>query len=206
LPIPCSWSRRHSWGPGSSIRSKPDHPVVHVAWADVAAYANWAGKQIPAEAEWELAARGGLDGAEFAWGDELTPGRRWMANTWQGEFPVSGTGEDGYRGTSPAGVYPANGYGLSGYREILGIGSWSRITGRSVRPAQDLADHLSGRLCGGRRCCRRPGWQSAQPDQAADCQVGAQEEGDGGHELHGVAQQPVLGVLEQRLGGLRPEF
>ena len=104
---------RHPQGPGSSIRSKPDHPVVHVAWADVAAYARWAGKQIPTEAEWELAARGGLDGAEFAWGDELTPGGQWMANTWQGEFPVSDIGEDGYQGTSPVGVYPANGYGLS---------------------------------------------------------------------------------------------
>ncbi len=104
---------RHPQGPGSSIRSRPDHPVVHVAWADVAAYASWAGKEIPTEAEWELAARGGLDGAEFAWGDELTPGGQWMANTWQGEFPVSDTGEDGYQGTSPVGVYPANGYGLS---------------------------------------------------------------------------------------------
>lgn len=74
---------RHPQGPGSSIRSKPDHPVVHIAWADAAAYASWAGKQIPAEAEWELAARGGLDGTEFAWGDELTPGGQWMANTWQ---------------------------------------------------------------------------------------------------------------------------
>ena len=104
---------RHPQGPGSSIRSRPDHPVVHVAWADVAAYASWAGKEIPTEAEWELAARGGLDGAEFAWGDELTPGGQWMANTWQGEFPVSDTGEDGYQGTSPVGAYPANGYGLS---------------------------------------------------------------------------------------------
>jgi formylglycine-generating enzyme required for sulfatase activity len=78
---------RQPQGPGSSIRSKPDHPVVHVAWADAVAYASWVGKDIPTEAEWELAARGGLDGAEFAWGDELTPGGHWMANTWQGEFP-----------------------------------------------------------------------------------------------------------------------
>ena len=78
---------RHPQGPGTSIRSKPDHPVVHVAWADAAAYASWAAKELPTEAEWELAARGGLDGAEFAWGDELTPGGQWMANTWQGEFP-----------------------------------------------------------------------------------------------------------------------
>ncbi len=103
---------RHPDGPGSSIGRKPDHPVVHVAWADVEAYAAWAGKQVPSEAEWEFAARGGLDGAEFAWGDELNPGGRWMANTWQGDFPVHNAVEDGYAGTAPVGRYPANGYGL----------------------------------------------------------------------------------------------
>jgi sulfatase modifying factor 1 len=79
---------RHPQGPGSSIRKKPDHPVVQVAWADVAAYAAWAGRELPTEAEWELDCRGGLDGAEFAWGVELNPDGRWMANTWQGEFPA----------------------------------------------------------------------------------------------------------------------
>ena len=103
---------RHPQGPGSSVKKRPDHPVVHVAWADVQAYAAWAGKQLPTEAEWELAARGGLDGAEFAWGDELNPGGRWMANTWQGEFPVENTSRDGYEGTAPVGSYPPNGYGL----------------------------------------------------------------------------------------------
>ena len=119
LADPHNWWRpvagadwRHPQGPGSSIRTKPDHPVVHLAYADVSAYAAWAGKAIPTEAEWELAARGGLDGAEFAWGDELNPGGQWMANTWQGEFPLIDLGADGYRGTSPAGSYPANGYGL----------------------------------------------------------------------------------------------
>ena len=103
---------RHPDGPGSSIKRKPDHPVVHVAWADVVEYARWADRQLPTEAEWEFAARGGLDGAEFAWGDELTPGGRWMANTWQGDFPRHNTAEDGYVGTAPVGRYPANGYGL----------------------------------------------------------------------------------------------
>jgi len=121
-PVPgADW--RHPQGPGSSVRNKPDHPVVHVAWADVAAYAAWAGKAIPTEAEWELAARGGLDGAEFAWGDEFNPGGEWMANTWQGEFPIQNTGADGYDGTSPVGVFPANGYGL--YDMIGNVWEWT---------------------------------------------------------------------------------
>jgi formylglycine-generating enzyme len=103
---------RHPQGPDSSVRRRPDHPVVHVAWEDVVAYADWAGKELPTEAEWEYAARGGLDGATYAWGEELTPGGRWMANTWQGDFPVHNTREDGYEGTAPVGCYPANGYGL----------------------------------------------------------------------------------------------
>jgi formylglycine-generating enzyme len=106
-----SW--RHPQGPGSSVKNKPDHPVVHVAWADVQAYATWAGKQLPTEAEWELACRGGLDGATYAWGDELNPGGRWMANTWQGEFPIHNTRQDGYEGTAPVGSFPRNGYGLA---------------------------------------------------------------------------------------------
>jgi hypothetical protein len=103
---------RHPQGPGSSIRGLDDHPVVHVAYGDAQAYARWAGKSLPTEAQWEYAARGGLEGAEFAWGDELTPGGRHMANIWQGAFPFHNTGEDGYVRTSPVKRYPPNGYGL----------------------------------------------------------------------------------------------
>jgi formylglycine-generating enzyme required for sulfatase activity len=103
---------RHPQGPGSSIKGKDDHPVVHVAWQDVQAYAAWAGKEIPSEAEWEFAARGGLDGAEFAWGGEFTPAGRYMANTWQGEFPHQNLASDGFERTSPVATFPANGYGL----------------------------------------------------------------------------------------------
>jgi sulfatase modifying factor 1 len=103
---------RHPRGPASSIGRVIDHPVVHVAYEDAEAYAAWVGKELPTEAEWEFAARGGLDGAEFVWGDELAPGGRHMANTFQGEFPWRNTLEDGFEYTSPVGSFPPNGYGL----------------------------------------------------------------------------------------------
>ncbi len=103
---------RHPDGPDSSLHGCERHPVVHVAYADAEAYAAWIGKQLPTETEWEFAARGGLDGAEYAWGDALMPKGRPQANTWQGEFPYENTLLDGYEGTSPVGKFPPNGYGL----------------------------------------------------------------------------------------------
>jgi sulfatase modifying factor 1 len=103
---------RHPEGLTSHIDGRWDHPVVHVAYEDVVAYAAWAGKALPSETEWEFAARGGLRDATYAWGEEFAPRGQAMANTWQGRFPFENLAEDGYEGTSPVGTFPANGYGL----------------------------------------------------------------------------------------------
>jgi len=114
---------RHPRGPQSSMVGLDAHPVVHVAYADVEAYCKWAGKELPTEAEWEFAARGGLEGAEFAWGDQAEPEGKMMANTWQGEFPILNLVKDGFEWTSPVGSFPPNGYGL--YDMIGNVWEWT---------------------------------------------------------------------------------
>ncbi|MGS2617781.1 formylglycine-generating enzyme family protein [Micromonospora sp. LZ34] len=130
VPGAC-WHRPE--GPGSGIDERLDYPVVQIAYADALAYARWAGKSLPTEAQWEYAARGGLDGATYAWGNEFTPGGRLMANTWHGDFPWENLAPAGYQGTTPVGMFPPNGYGL--YDMCGNVWEWTRDLYSAVHPA-----------------------------------------------------------------------
>ena len=184
---------RHPEGLGSSIAGRERHPVVHIALSDADAYGAWANKELPNEAEWEFAARGGLDGAEFAWGDELMPNGKPMANSWQGEFPYENLLADGYEGTSPVGSFPANGYGLV---DMIGnVWEWttdwyaaqhqaaSPCCGADPRSASiDSNDPAAiprrvikggSHLCAPNYCRRyRPAARMAQPIDTSTCHLG----------------------------------
>jgi sulfatase modifying factor 1 len=145
-----AWTPGASWrypsGRGSDLTGLDSHPVVHVAWDDAMAYASWAGKRLPTEAEWEYAARGGLEGKRYSWGDELMPHGQHMANIFHGEFPHRQTAEDGFPATSPVQTFPANGYGL--YDMAGNVWQWTSDWYRSDefarRASQGLCDNPSG--------------------------------------------------------------
>jgi sulfatase modifying factor 1 len=190
---------RHPEGPESSIENRAQHPVVHIAYQDAEAYANWVGKELPTEAEWELAARGGLDGAAYAWGEEFTPDGKSMANTWQGEFPWQNLCTDGYEGTAPVGQYPPNGYDLF---DMIGnvwewTTDWYAARHPATKPCCGVASTKGGDreqshdpqmpdikiprkvikggsfLCAPNYCRRyRPAARMAQPIDTAACHVG----------------------------------
>jgi len=128
---------RHPQGPGSTVEGLASHPVTQVTAEDADAYATWVGKELPTEAEWEFAARGGLEGAIFAWGNDFAPQGRLMANTWQGEFPWQNLMIDGFALTSPVGYFPANGYGLF---DMTG-NVWEWTSDYFTTPDPDAAEH-----------------------------------------------------------------
>jgi formylglycine-generating enzyme len=190
---------RHPRGPQTSIADLGSHPVVHIPYEDAEAYCRWADRDLPTEAEWEFASRGGLDGAEFAWGDEYEPNGKTMANTWQGEFPIQNLVTDGFEWTSPVCAFPPNRYGL--YDMIGNVWEWttdwyqphskvSQSCCASVNPRGGALEHShdprlrniriprrvmkgGSYLCAPNYCRRyRPAARMAQPIDTSTCHLG----------------------------------
>jgi sulfatase modifying factor 1 len=176
---------RHPEGAGSNVGGRERHPVTHVSYSDAVAYAEWAGKSLPTEAEWEYAARGGLEQAVFTWGNEFAPKGLMMANTWQGEFPWQNLRLDGYEGTSPAGRFPPNGFGL--YDMAGNVWEWTvdRFEHQTIRaccaPQRDDAGERYPRhvikggshLCAPNYCLRyRPAARQAETVDTTTSHIG----------------------------------
>jgi formylglycine-generating enzyme required for sulfatase activity len=190
---------RHPEGPNSSIEDRAEHPVVHIAYEDAEAYAKWAGKELPTEGEWEFAARGGFQSATYSWGEEFTPGGRYMANTWQGEFPWQNLVSDGYEGTAPVGQFPPTGFDL--FDMIGNVWEWTTdwyaahhsvakaCCGGSIAKDRDREQSYDPQmpdikiprkvikggsfLCAPNYCRRyRPAARMAQPIDTSTCHVG----------------------------------
>ncbi|MGV8885971.1 MAG: formylglycine-generating enzyme family protein [Microbacteriaceae bacterium] len=172
---------RHPFGVDSTIDGREDHPVVQISFVDATAYAHWAGRRLPTEAEWERAARGGADGLDFAWGSELHPDSRVMANTWQGSFPYRNTGALGWKGTSPIGSFAANGYGL---HDMIGnVWEWTSTAFTAnhraaaalaaVDPTPDDRTNSGGCVCG----------PTVAPKSAASPHLSVQRVAKGGSHL-----------------------
>jgi formylglycine-generating enzyme len=153
-----SW--RRPFGPSSTLIGLAQHPVVHIAYEDAEAYARWAGKELSTEAEWEFAARGGLDGAKFTWGNEEFPDGKAMTNTWQGEFPWQNLLIDGYEGTSPVGSFPPNGYGL--YDMAGNVWEWT-CNWYVRRHADEVVKSCCGPLVNPRITSPEKSYDPAQP-------------------------------------------